>query len=285
MQKINLENLKIMDKTIKEKFPNKSNDFYKMMLSTEFLRIIIDNDWLNKSVFANFENETKKTMEAREFLRSKEINLQWMERVSRLSERLFNLQNIIGIEDVIKKIKEGNFLSRFAEIEVGTHFYRRGIPFEFIIPSGEKEKDFDIVINYNTKINCEIKHKIESTELSRKTLMATLKKAKEQMPKNNPSIISIKIPESWTLQKEISEIFLKALSDFFSNSNNDYIVGILFRWESRSLFNSGLFFWKYKLEKNTNSKLYNKDIQNILERIDAPATKWIDFKDVVEGRI
>ena len=281
MQKISLEQLKIICKTLKEKFPNKDRDFYKLGLSTELLRIMVDNEWVNQSIFSMHDYKPQKTEKGRIFFKSEGRGFQYQERVRRLAERIFNLQNIKNIEDIVEKIKEGNLISRFSELEVGTTFYRRKIPFEFVKQTGRKRFDFDIKIKTNPEINCEVKNKIKSTILSEETLRVSLKKARDQMPKDEPSLIAVKIPEEWTLNKRILEIFPNVLDKFFKQDKSNNVVGVLFRWESRSFFHKGIFFWKYRLEKNPYSKMMNNQVREIFEKIESGVTQWIDFENVL----
>lgn len=279
MQKISLEQLKIICKTLKNKFPNKERDFYKLGLSTELLRIIVDNEWTNQAVFSEHMSQPSKTEEDRSFFKTNSGGFRWQERVRRLAERIFNLQNIENIEDIITKIKEGNLTSRFAELEIGTTFYRRDIPFKFVKPQGKKGFDFDIVINTNPPVNCEVKHKIESTQISAKTISKSLNKAKLQLPKEEPALIGLKIPEEWTQSKETVKILNETFNKFFENNKN--IIAILVRWESRNLKHDGLFFWMYKLEINKNSNKITKTNAELLKKIESEPSKWIDFESVL----
>lgn len=281
MQKISLEQLKMICKTLKEKFPDKDRDFYKLGLSTELLRIMIDNNWVNQSVFSMHAHKPQKTEEARTFFKSEKGGFQYQERVRRLAERIFNLQNIENIEDIIEKVKEGNLTSRFAELEAGTLFYRREIPFEFVKPVGKKGLDFDIRILTKQRVNCEVKHRIESTPLNKEALYQTLRKARSQLPKIEPALIIIKIPEKWAKDKDIEKLSSKILNKFFKQSKSQNVVGVIFRWESRPFSHKGLFFWRYRLEKSPFSKMENNQIREIFGKIESGATQWIDFENVL----
>jgi hypothetical protein len=279
MQKISLEQIKIICKTLKEKFPGKDRDFYKMGLSTELLRIMVDNEWVNQAIFQEHKIKPQNTEEDRSFFKTSSGGYQWQERVRRLAERIFNLQNINNIDDIIEKIKEGNLTSRFAELEIGTTFYRRNIPFGFVKPQGKKGFDFDIIINLNPPINCEVKHKIESTEISKKIISKSLNKARLQIPKEEPAIIGLKIPEEWTRHEEMVNILTETFDNFFKNNKN--IIAILIRWEERDSNHKGVFFWKYKVECNKHSNKITKDVSKLIDKINSKPSKWIDFESVL----
>lgn len=279
MQKVSHEQLKIICKTLKEKFPGRDRDFYKMGLSMELLRIMIDNEWVNQAIFFQHKTKPQRTEEDRSFFKTNSGRYQWQERVRRLAERLFNLQSIENIDDIIIKIKEGNLTSRFAELEIGTTFYRREIPFEFVKPQGKKGFDFDITINTTPRINCEIKHKIESTKISKQTILQSLKKAKNQMPKEEPAIIGLKIPEEWTQKKETVKILNETFDIFFENNKN--IIAILIRWEARVSKQEGFFFWMYKIECNKHYNKITKEISELIKKIKSKPSKWIDFESIL----
>jgi hypothetical protein len=282
MDKISEKKLKIMIKTIKKKFPSKDNDFYKMFLSTELLRLFIGNEWVNISIFNKNVGEYLKHIDARNFLRSSENGFQWQERVRRLAERIYNLQDIKNIGYIIEKIKQGEFSSRFAEIEGATHFYRCKIPFEFVNPIGEKGKDFDIRLLTSPTINCDIKHKLENftreEKIMGKTIKKTLRKAILQVPKNEPSLFLVKIPEDWNKKFELIN---NSLNEFFNEKNSINVMGIILRWEERNKINEGIFYWKFNLFKNKNFKS-NEEIDKTLDSLTKPSYEnWVNFENIV----
>ncbi|MFZ2150926.1 MAG: hypothetical protein WAZ12_03605 [Candidatus Absconditicoccaceae bacterium] len=284
MQKISLEQLKIMVKTIKEEHPNKNRDYYKMFLSTEFLRLVVDNERLNQSMFSIHNKKPPRTKEDRKFFRTETGGFQRQERVSRFAERIYNLQDIKNIDNILSKIKEGNVSGCFAELEAGTHLHRREIPFEFVKETGNKGLDFDIKITSNPTVNCEVKHKMESTELSEKTLERSLKEARSQLPDNEASLIFLKIPEEWTKQDNIYEVFQKTINNFFTSSNSQNVIGIVLRREQRNIHNEGIFYWMYKLLENDKSKIINEEIKNLLTKISSKANEnnRIKFTDMID---
>ncbi|MFT4697832.1 MAG: hypothetical protein ACI9SJ_000963 [Flavobacteriaceae bacterium] len=97
--------------------------------------------------------------------------------------------------------------------------------------------DFDIKIIDGLIVNCEIKHKIESTSLSNNTIKNTLSIANKQLPQNESGLIFIQILQSWADDVNTMQILNRILTPFFER-NNSHIFGIVLRWEGQNkLFN------------------------------------------------
>lgn len=281
MKKISFDNLKIMVETIKKHWPNKDTDYYHLALSTEFLRIAIQNEWTNKVIFD--KNPSRKNRFPIGFMKSSINGVQWQERTSKLAERIYNLQGIKNIERVIEEINNGGLESAFAEIEGAAHLYRSNIPFEFVTPQGKLGKDFDIKILTDPPINCDVKHKLERIKRDIKKIInglnQTLKNARKQVPKDEPSLFIIKIPEEWSAHGDSILVFLDS---FLKKEGSKNIIGILFRWEERDPNNNMGFHWKYLLKRNDYFFPKQKKIDCILDRLSKTSSEnWISFREMV----
>lgn len=125
-----------------------------------------------------------------------------------LGESLFNLREIEGIQNVLKMLKNCNVESILAELESGKLLYHRGLNFSYITRNLKKRKDFDIqIMEGPINLFCETKCKIDATIYSKNSYYNSLHKAKQQLPKNSPAIILIKIPYTWAQHEiELREI-------------------------------------------------------------------------------
>jgi hypothetical protein len=251
----------VCDWLIKNK-PNQDCDFYKMRISIEILRVLVDNEWTNQAIFPNNHPVTSPAVqEAIKFLRTNIIGFQFQERVCRLAVRLYNIQNIAGLNRVIDSLKAGDITLAYAEIEASDFFFRRGIQHEFVAPSGIKGNDYDIRLTTHG-VNCEVKHKIEDTNPSKETLERTLSAAKAQVPAEEPAILFVKIPVEWVRSPEISGIVERAKGTFFPRSLN--ILGIIIHWEEPSMEKEGAFFWKFRYEINSNCRFVNPELTDLI---------------------
>jgi len=271
-------------KVLKEIHPNKHSDFYLMKISVEVLRQLIDTDWVDQTFFKIVKTQ-KKNEDAFSFFKSQEIGYMWQSRISNFSENVFNIRKIKNFDLIVKEIKSGNLVSRYAEIEVGAHLLRRGIKFEFVKPSGKKKLDFDIKIIDDLIVNCEIKHKIESTSLSNNTIKNTLSSANKQLPQNEPGIIFIQIPQSWADDTNTMQILNRIISPFFER-NKSHIIGIVLRWEGQDKIFKNVFYSMYKLLEND---FYETDrlIDKFLDKLKADSinNEWVFYDDLVKKYI
>lgn len=246
--------------------PEQDCDFYKMWIGVEILRALIDNEWTNQAIFPNDHPATsKETQSAISFLRTNEIGFQLQERVFRLANRLFDIQDVPNLDKVVSAIKEGDIALGYAEIEASSFFKRRNIEHEFVVPTGEKGKDFDIKIN-ELNINCEVKHKIEETAPSKRALERTLSSAKEQVPSDESALFFIKIPEEWIAHNDIKNIVERVKGSFFPRSKN--VLGFILHWEERFLENEGIFYWKYRYERNIHCDKQNDEFTDKILNVD-----------------
>lgn len=257
------ERLKALCDSLVMKYPDSDCDFYKMALSVEVLRELVDNEWTNQAIFPNHHPVTSKSVqEAIVFLRTGDTGFQFQERVSKLAIRLLNTQEVKGLQKVVQEIRSGDIYGGYAELEAGDFLMRRDIPFEFVIPSGEKKKDFDIRITTEPRINCEVKHKIESTTISKKALESVLSSANKQVPADEPALFFIKIPEEWVKSPDFKSVVERVSGTFLPR--NTHVVGFVLHWEERVPGNEGHFFWKYHLEENKDLSLNAGDVSRQL---------------------
>lgn len=273
--------LKIICDTLKKVHPNKDIDFYKMGFAVEVLRLMVDNEWVNQSIFNQHKTRGKKNLDAYNFFRSDTNGYQWQERIFRFAERIFNLRNVKNFDSIIKDIISGELVSRFAEIETGRHLMSRGFDFEYNAPTGKKGKDFDIKVISEIIINCEVKHKIESTTLSAKTIKKALSAANKQLPHDTHAFIFLRIPTEWINDLSFREKIESASGEFFQR-NKGHILGIVLRWEQEDLIKKGMFHWFYNVVVNKYFN-HNKITSNILSKITESASKstWLDFHDFI----
>lgn len=118
--------------------------------------------------------------------------------IQMLGEGLFNLRCIPGFKAVLEKMANDSLDSALAEIESGRLLHHRGLNFRFVEPSGEKRKDYDIIIrDKGVEVNCETKCKMEGAKFSANSFLDYLSQAKKQLPLGQPSLIMIKVPSEW----------------------------------------------------------------------------------------
>jgi hypothetical protein len=280
--------LDIIYKTIKEEHPFKDNEYYRVAIAIEVLRIMVGNEWTNQSLFKMHSVLEKRNVDAFEFFGSENHGPQWGNRITRFAEWLFNLKNVPNLRNVIADIRSGELLSRIAELEVGRHLLSRGIKFEYVLPSGNKGLDFDIRITDPLTVNCEIKHKIESTEFSENTLINTLRDAGRQLPKDTPAIIFIKFPEKWLAHNELKNILIDVFDPIFKRKS-EHLIGIMLRWEETFYENNDpsnpeneiMFTSQYKFYAN-HYYLFDDKLNAFVTKINDESNNWVYLDEVIK---
>lgn len=203
-----------------------------------------------------------------------------LSRVTELGEMLINLQYVPGIIErieLLKKInnpKYGRIEDIVAELVCARILFLQKIPFRFIKTTGIKGADYDLeFLLKGQKICCETKCKIEQTEFSEKTILESLKKANEQLPRGNPGVIMVSIPEKWNKETILIGTLEKTTKRFYGQ--NDKIISIIYHSDD-FLFNDQ-FTGRFILIKeygNLNSMFGKYD--DLIKQTDL-SSNWISF--------
>ena len=282
-----------MVRQVIEDLPGKIYDnFIIYDLATATLRHYLGDEWTNQNASAFFEPKVLKgNGKGRNFLRTgdpiAENHFRHQLRVMQLAELMFNLQGVDGIEERIEKIKQGALESFYGELECAAQIKKANLPFRFVIPSGNRGKDYDIEIMLSSggKLNCEMEVTTEEKDLRQSTILNKLKGAKKQLPKEQPGMIFLKIPESWPKQSDAQTILNESLNKFLGDTNR--VIAVVLRWEELivdlSILRPAVLKIFFRIEANTSSKFYSPEIENILWQINNPLLKdWIRFPDIVK---
>src|SRR5262249_9776631 len=97
-----------------------------------------------------------------------------------------------------ESIQAGDVESTYAELEFAGHFIRHGVRVQFRDRTGVKGDDYDFDAGEGAAaVCCEVKCKLESTDLGETTIINTLNTARKQTPASRAAIIGVKIPETW----------------------------------------------------------------------------------------
>lgn len=246
-------------------------------LSAEILIHLIGGEWVVNNVFG------RKPLD--KFLRanpeSKEDRFKMTDRLMETAELLFNFQDISGVENLVERIKKDSIEACVAELQSAKLLYFNDTPFYFNSPSNQKGLDYNVVATtQGFEIPCEIKCKIESTNFSENTIKATLKHARTQLPENTPSIIFIKIPETWTVEDETEEKLLGVLNEFFNGTTR--VNSVIYHWEEWDYLQTGQALRTIRFNEiaNPNSKVKLERILKKPEINQSPAN-WTYFNDLI----
>lgn len=254
-------------------------------LSAEVLIHLVGKAWVERNVFGLAPIDS--------FLRSNsditEDKFKHYERVVSLAEMLFHFQSVDGIEKRITDIQSFSVENTVGELEGAKFLYRSRIPFRFVVPTGNRGEDFDVLVlgaNSND-VNCEMKTKPAETVLSSATIWNTLNDNRNQLPKGQPGVMFMKIPETWTSQPAVSQIMNSTLTRFFRGT--DRVAALILHWEEWQFVANGpaIRIVKFRPELNQRSSYKTIVETEILHKLSSMATNnnWTYFSVLIQSTI
>jgi hypothetical protein len=144
-----------------------------------------------------------------------------MQRVTSLAEITFNLQGVDGLKQRISLMDKHDLESALGEMECAALLSHSELSFRFVIPIGSKGLDYEaeVTTSANRVVCCEIKAKSERTSADAQTLWSTLETARKQLPKSEPGLVLVRIPEEWVKRQDIQTIVNDAIGKVFRQSH------------------------------------------------------------------
>jgi hypothetical protein len=264
-------------------------DFVRFGMATAYLRAVVDNEWTNQMVFGQNPTVSRSNRKGRVFIRAEPIEaderFRNQERTVRIAELLFNLQNVEGIDARLEDLRLGKVESTFAELEAGGFLRRRAVPFRYVNPSGTKGADYDaeIPLDETIKVNCEMKCKMEGTDLSEGAVRNPLQTARKQLPAGEPGFVFLKVPEPWMQQPDAGRILPTTIDAFLRGTSR--VTAVVLRWEEQQLLrpDGALILYKFRLERGSPPKVVAPPLEPLLNVLAGPATAaWVSFQAIAE---
>jgi hypothetical protein len=207
-----------------------------LSLAAAILKYYFGDDWWNKWVVP----ETAKP----NFLRIDESDQNRLDlrglRVIDLAEVIYNLQHVLGFDECIVKMKNGDIEGTYAELDLGRMLYLNQVPFRYAVAQGVKRLDYDVEVEYpNGVVACaEAKCGIEGTTLSENTIRNKLTKAHGQLPADQPGIIFVKTPPRWMDETGFVRMVTDVAQDFLRSKRR--VVSVKFYTSPFSIENGYL---------------------------------------------
>lgn len=160
-------------------------------------------------------------------------------RIVILAECLLSMQQTDGIVDRVDDLKKKDLEGCISELQGAMLLRAASIPFRFRREIGHKRDkikggDFDVVAMVNgQQVNCEMKAKCEGTRPNRLALKRRLNDAKGQLPKDEPNIVFIRIPEDWMMGDARQEVVC-GIEGHFRDSRR--VTSVVIHWEEWATF-------------------------------------------------
>jgi hypothetical protein len=287
MKMVLVESLRGCASVVRDSHPRgePSMEYVAFGLATEYVRAVMGNEWTNQMVFSQHSTVAPHIRGSRDFMRadakSSADGYRNQERTLHIAELLFNLQSVEGIDGRVEDcLKPDRVEPTYAELEAGAFLLRRGVSFKFVEPSGVKGSDYDgqLRLVSGVRVNCEMKCKIESTTLARRTVRNTLRLAGEQLPDNEPGLIFLKIPEAWATDPNAP--ILRALIGRFL-LRAPHVVAVVLRWEQLTLpaGGGGAIDYRFEVER---SPVVPPPVEPLLEQLTGQGIPVVSFRAIAQ---
>jgi hypothetical protein len=291
MERIEVQHLRNIAGIGLKQNPNRDETALRYFLATVLLRHYLGSTWCDECVKPGQTDVPRGSRAGRLFLRTDNDGsadgYRHQERVERLAELLYNLQDVQGIAGRRASIQEGAVESTYAELEFAGHFIRRGVRVQFLDRSGVKGNDYDFDAGEGaTTVCCEVKCRLESTDLGLNTIIKALGTARKQMPADRAAIIGVKIPEPWIREPALRGTFESALASFFRNSGR--VVAVVMRWEEVSDLSTGdgVILYKFRTILNKTSRHLSNEVTCLVQQLtQSTGGDWTKFRAFVSALI
>jgi hypothetical protein len=179
-----------------DKIPKEYNGVQQsFVLASAVVRGFLGEKWFDLHIMPNRRKPGFLTMDGTDATTLDKSAYRLMD----LAELLYNLQHVVGFDEYITRMRDGDIDGTYAELDFGRMLYLNQIKFRYIVPSGVKGSDYDVDVIYPNGLTVcgDAKCKIEATEFGVKTIDDTLRGARRQLPDNQPGIVFVKIPPRW----------------------------------------------------------------------------------------
>lgn len=265
-------------------------DFVTFGMATEYLRAFVDNEWTNQMVFGEHPTVARSNRAGRAFMRAEpaatDDRYRNQQRTLRIAELLFNLQDVEGIDARLEELRSGNVEPTYSELEAGAFLLQRAVRFRYIKSSGTKGADYDaeIPLADAAKVNCEMKCKVEGTDLGEGAVRNPLQTARKQLPPGEPGLVFLKVPEAWVYQPETAQVVPTTIDAFLRGTSR--VVAVVLRWEEQHLQGQdggALILYRFRLERGTPPKAVAPAVEALLTALAGPAmAAWVSFRAIAE---
>jgi hypothetical protein len=141
-------------------------------------------------------------------------------RTINLAEMLLNLQHIEGFPACIEQMAQGEIEATYAELETAKELYWRDIRFKFVRRTGVKGNDYDLEITFaDGRVACaDTKCKRETTPFTTNSLLNSLQEARPQLPRDNPGIVIVRVPEHWMEELHSRTSMIETTNKFLNDT-------------------------------------------------------------------
>jgi hypothetical protein len=162
----------------------------------------------------------------------------FQDRVVALGELLLNLRRIDGADHRVEALKTESLETAVGELEGARLLMSSAIPFRFVKPAGSLGQDYDVQAMIDgSPVACEMKAKLEQTEPSQTSVRDTLNRARGQLPRDQPGVVFLKLPETWATSQAGRAAVEEGMRAAFDRTHR--IAAVIAHWERWQALDSG----------------------------------------------
>ena len=248
-----------------ERFPNSPSAMLEYGVAWDVITTILGREWLVRNLphasrdpYLRVADE-EGTLEA--FIHQA--------RVTQLAQHLFEAQPVENFAPMARKLRGRSLVGAAAELRVAHLFCVNGRRFRFVVPSGERGSDYDLVVTYEAaEVAVEIKTKDDETPYRRKSFERTLSKAVSQLPVQGPGVAIVHVPRSWPVDATFAREAEGLVADALRRSRR--LNGIVAVWEQwLTLLPTGyVCAVKFRIFENPDPKTPVEKLLVLLREID-----------------
>jgi hypothetical protein len=197
---------------------NNERTFVAMAMSGVFLSRIFGEDWVRKRLVLNDQPDPWMLNGNDAWLATHSESppdlrrATYSSRVVRLADAIFT---IVGKVDGFERLRQ-RFLTRndtrssFLEAEIASLLVHNGCSVSVIGESGVRGQDFDILATVRgTQVSVEVSA-ITGGKLSINTVLNKLNNKRDQVPRDRPAVLYVRLPDMWMQNDKIGFLVLSA---------------------------------------------------------------------------
>lgn len=185
-----------------DRYPDELRRDHLRLYTLTYISIIqwfLGTDWIERYIHPETANHDSYLLYPSDIPTG--TNAAWFLDAYILSDALYNLQKIPGFDHRIDQLLHGQISSTISEFIIAKILRTNGWLFQFVDPlkEGRIGQNFDMAVNYepNRVAFIEVESKDKATIRSVGTIKNTLDHAMRQLPKDQPGIIFVQIPQDW----------------------------------------------------------------------------------------
>jgi hypothetical protein len=184
-------------------------------------------------------------------------------RVIGLAEDLLVCQYLNGFAEQREQMSTRDVIGLYHELRVARLLQNSGHEVEFVVPSGKKGADFDLLVDGKLAVDAKAKQD-EATYKKSSLRNALLSDARRQLPADGPGLLALRVPDTWVLGGD----FIHEADDLFADvlRQTGRVNALLLLWDEWLPGEAGgaLCITRFRVWENASPRTDFPDLPRIL---------------------